>query len=171
MAGRPRTRARMAREALGIAEDEELPADITVNKDGEIVVRQGGNGSYRSFSEMTKDELQLMQRKSVERRRQKRELKRLGELQAWHEANKELAGVVFGAKAQLLEGLIRKALDDDGTIDPGRLEKHEMVELVKMLNSYEDRMFGKAAQRVEHTGKVELQHRVAQIIEGLNEGG
>jgi hypothetical protein len=177
MAGRPKRRAKLAREAMEAAPEVIPPVEV-VGPDEVELVEMGeksppgqGNGVRRSFADLSKEELRIVQERGRESRRRKAQLKKLGEMQAWYEANKELAGLVFGAKAALLDGLLRKGLGEDGVLDVALFEKHEMDTLFKMIGSYEDRMFGKSAQRIEHSGNVEVQHRVAQIIEGLSEGG
>lgn len=172
MAGRPRTRAKRLREAqeAGKGEVELLTPDAIEQIEKGERTPPGGNGSWPSFSELGKEELAALRAKSVESRRRKAELKKLGEMQAWYEANKELAGLVFGARVSLLEGLLKKGMGSDGAIDPSLLEKHEMDNLIKLTESYNDRMYGKAAQRIEHSGNVEVQHRVAQFLEGIEDG-
>ncbi|MGA0134791.1 MAG: hypothetical protein ACO3ND_10605 [Opitutales bacterium] len=122
----------------------------------------GTDGKWRSFSDMTPEERKEMQVRSVAARAAKREARKLGELAAWQEANKDLAAAMFGTRLKILESLERKAQENGGEYDFSNLSPNEQKLLVTMLDKFDDRVYGPVAKKVQHEGQVDVLHKVAE---------
>lgn len=104
----------------------------------------------------------------------KRQARQLGELEGYIAAHRDEAARVYGAKLEVINGLMDEmsVKDPDGNVtglDTRSLNSKRLKILFTYLDQWEKRAYGAAAQNVKHEGSVDVNHIVAQVKQGLIE--
>lgn len=141
---------------------------------------KGGNGSYIPFDKLPPATLAEYRERGRQTKLANRHAKQLATLEGFIEAHRARAVDVFGAKLEIIEGLMAEAVvevEDPKTGEVVRkfntryLPDARLKILLNALKDFEFRGFAAPAAKVEHehSGQVDMMHQFAEVqkrIEG-----
>ena len=124
----------------------------------------------RDFSRMSAEQVELVRARAREALERKRSALLLASLEGYRDAHRGVAHKVFGAKQQVLDGLIAEATGEDGVFDTSRLDTPRLKTLMQLLERFEGRGFGSVTQRVESTQQIDIRKAVVDLTKRLSGG-
>lgn len=123
----------------------------------------------RNFANMTPEQQEMVRSRGREALARKRDALLLASLEGYRDAHRNVAHKVFGAKSDVLDGLICEATDEDGVFDTSRLDTPRLKTLMQLLEQFEGRGFGSVTQRVESTQQVDIRKAVIDLTKSLRD--
>lgn len=150
------------------------------DKDGQEVeivdVPPRGNGVRKSYADLTPEEREAYQAKALETRRQKTELRKIADLQAYFEAHHEQSSMIFGAKLSVIQGLLEEMTHPKGSkragqLDTALLDEKRLKVLLTAISEFERTGGMRASAKAEtQTVNVNVSHAVSQLTRALSGG-